>query len=146
MEKPKVTAESGYEALQAHVQVRAALARERYGPVIDLAAIQAILADREIVRFPTELRFDLAPLRSGEFGWAQPLGDRPSDGFAIVLHPAFEGHPDVPLLVAYQLVAVNYLDLATADEAEVFAATLLGIGRDEAYQSICGLVDSLPAR
>ena len=145
MDKPDLTPEAGYAALQAHVAERAHMARARYGPDIDLVKMLAILEDREIVRFPTELRFDAEVLQPGEFGWPQPLGDKPSDGFALVIHPHFrQREEDLPLLIAYQLVAINYLDLANADEAEIFASTLLGIDREEYYSRICQLADGIP--
>ena len=146
MKKLELSAESGYEALQSHLVERAFKARKRYGPVIDMAAMQALLEDREFVRFPTTISFDAEPLGVNEFAWAKPMGERPSDGFTIVVHPFFEGATaDLPLLIAYQLVAVNYLDLATANEAEVFASTLLGIEQEEYYRRVCELTDSIPS-
>ena len=96
------------------------------------------------MRFPTELRFDAELLRPGEFGWAQQLGDRPSEGFALVIHPSFrQREEDLPLLMAYQIVAINYLDLANGDEAEVFASILLGLDREAYYQRVCELTDGI---
>ena len=145
MKKPKISAESGYEALRSHLIERASVARERYGPAMDLAAMEALLEDREFVRFPTQVGFDAEPLVANEFAWVKPMGERPSDGFTIVIHPFFKGAAaDLPLLIAYQLVAVNYLDLATGEEAEAFGSTLLGIEREEYYQRVCELADSIP--
>ena len=141
-----LTEEDGYAALRGHLVEKAELARSRYGPVIDRAALDSILADRDIVRFPSELRFDASVLEPGEFGWAEPLGDWPNDGYSIALHPHFADRPaDVVALVAYLLVTVNYLDIANHEEAELFGAVLLGMEVDEFYQRICALADELTA-
>ena len=145
-EKPDLSEEAGYEALRGHVLEKALLARERYGPEIDVQALERVLQDRDIVRFPTTLRFDAQPLIAGEFAHALPLGERPSDGFVLVIHPYFERRPDaIPLLAAYQLVAINYLDVATREEAELFGAALHGLEIDEYYQRVCQLADELGA-
>lgn len=144
-EQLNLTEEDGYEALRGHVAERAFLAREKHGPTIDLEVMRQILADPEVMRFPTVLRFDAEELISGEFAWAAPLGDKPSDGFAIVVHPQFEKRLDVlPLLIAYHIVSVNYLDVVTHVEAELFGATLLGLTTDEYYERLCKFADELP--
>ena len=144
-EQLNLTEEDGYEALRGHVAERAVLAREKYGPVIDLDAIRQILSDGEVMRFPTVLRFDAEALIAGEFAWAAALGDKPSDGFAIVVHPHFEERvEDLPLLIAYHIVTVNYLDVVTHVEAELFGATLLGLTSEEYYERLCKLADELP--
>jgi hypothetical protein len=51
----------------------------------------------------------------------------------------------VPYLVLYQLVAVNYGEFASADDAETFAAAALGLPREEYYQVLCSLADELGA-
>ena len=145
MDKPKLTEEAGYEALQGHVVEKALLARSRYGPIIDRVAIEKILVDPEIVRFPTTLRFDADALMLGEFAWAKAVGERPSDGFTLYIHPHFEGRWDVlPLLIAYHLVSINYLDVATQDEAEIFGAALMGMEVLDYYDRLCELADSIP--
>ena len=160
-EQLNLTEEDGYAALRGHVAERAALARarhgpalpdvlrghggERHGPVFDEDALRALLADPEVMRFPTTLAFDAAPLLPGEFAFPRPNGERPSAGYTLCVHPQFEGRWDVlPLLVAYHVVAVNYLDIATNEEAELFGATLLGLAPDEYYARLCELADTLP--
>ena len=49
----------------------------------------------------------------------------------------------VPGLVLYQLVLVNYGEFASAEDAETFGAAVLGITRDEYYQTLCELADQL---
>ena len=47
----------------------------------------------------------------------------------------------VPYLVLYQLVLVNYGEIASAVEAETFGAAASGLSRDEYYHMLCGLAD-----
>ena len=96
------------------------------------------------MRFPVNMRFDAAPLLVGEFATAEPRGNRPADGFTLVIHPHFEGRPDaIALLAAYHIVAINYLDVATHEEAELFGAALHGLEIDDYYQRVCALADEL---
>ena len=71
----RLTEHDGRTALRDHLVEKAVVARGRYGPAIDAEAIRRILDDREIVRYPTGLRFDAGPLKAGEFAWGAPLGD-----------------------------------------------------------------------
>ena len=49
----------------------------------------------------------------------------------------------MPALVLYQLVLVNYGEFASAEDAETFGAAVLGISRDEYYQTLCEMADQL---
>jgi len=49
----------------------------------------------------------------------------------------------VPLLVLYQLVLVNYGVFAAPEDAEAFGAAALGLERDEYYHRVCQLADEL---
>lgn len=139
-----LTPEEGYRALRDHLLDKAHLARARHGPVIDEGAMLRILVDPEVVRFPTVVVYDADPLQPGEFAWPRPRGEKPSDGYELVIHSHFQGRPDVmPLLAAYHIVAINYLDLATHEEAELFGATLLGLDVDDYYARLCRLCDEL---
>ena len=145
MKKPMLTEEDGYEALKGHAVDKALLARSRYGPIFDEPSMSKLLADPEVVRFPTVLKFDADSLMPGEFAWARALGESPSDGFALIVHPHFEGHWDVlPMLIAYHIVSINYLDVATQDEAEIFGAALFGLEVIDYYNQLCALADSIP--
>lgn len=136
--------DQGQRALRDHARKLAARARQRHGDVTTLAGLRRLLGDSDVVRFPTELVFDAGPLLPGEFAWAMPLGARPDDGFALVVHPELENDPEaVALAVAYHLVRVNYLDVAGAPEAEIFGATLLGLEVDDYYERLCALADRL---
>jgi hypothetical protein len=62
----------------------------------------------------------------------------------MYVHPFFLTQlPQVPYLVLYQLVVVNYGEFASADDAETFGAAVLGISRDEYYQALCEMADQL---
>jgi hypothetical protein len=135
----------GHRALCDHAAECAARARERYG-VIDAEVLPGLLQDPLVTRRPAEVRFETALLKPGEPAYVEPRGDNPDDGFVIWVHPHFQDRPEaLPLLVAYQLVRVNYGEVATHAEAEAFGAALLGLDRDEYYTRMCALADELPA-
>lgn len=142
--KMKPSVRDGALALRDHVVAVATTAREKYGPTIDLEAIYRILEDRTLVRYPVRVEFDDAALEPGEFAYPKPLGNPATAGFALYLHPQFERATRVlPLLIAYQLVRVNYGDLATSDEAELFGAALLGMTPGDYYNAVCAAADSI---
>ena len=144
-EQLNLTEEDGYAALSGHVLEKALLGRERYGPTIDEGALLRLIQDREIIRFPTYIKYNDEALMDGEFAWARPRGERPKDGYDIVVATMFQDRPDdLVAIVAYHLVRVNYLDVATHKEAELFGAALLGVEIDEYYERLCGLADELP--
>ncbi|GJM26859.1 MAG: hypothetical protein DHS20C16_32740 [Phycisphaerae bacterium] len=143
--KHKPTVRDGSVALHDHLITVAATARERYGPEMDFAAIVQILDDREIVRYPVSLAFDDAPLQTGEFAFPEPIGCHPSEGYTLFIHPYLEGNLEaLPLLIGYQLVRINYGDVASHEEAEVFGAALCEMDRDAYYEQICRIADSIP--
>jgi hypothetical protein len=136
---------SGQQALKDHVLERARFALRKWGPNIDYDKTLLLLQDRDVVRYETELAFDGAPLHPGEFGYAEPLGEDPEQGFRLCLHPCFENRPqDLPLLILYHIVRINYGDIATDEEAELFGSTLLELEPEAYYQSLCRLADSMP--
>ncbi len=137
--------EDGKQALHGHVCDKAAAAHEKYGPSIDWDTFQRMLDDPLVVRYPTTIAFDSQPLQPGEFAFVQPRGEQPAEGFQLFIHPHFRDRPDaLPLLIAYHLVRVNYGEIATHEEAELFGATLLGLEVDAYYQAVCRLADELP--
>lgn len=144
---PKVTAEDGLRALRDHVIDTAQRARARYGGRIDWPTMQRMLRDELVVRYPVELRFDAGPLEPGEFAYAEPLGTHPAQGYVLWIHPRFRDRTDLlPLLVAYHLVRVNYGQVATHEEAELFGSTLLGLDRDQYYRTLCDAADEIWGR
>jgi hypothetical protein len=132
------------ESLQAAVAAIGAAIYEKYGPRIGWAQLQQILEDRTCARYPCEIVFDAGPLEAGEFAHPIARGDRPEDGFTMHVHPFFSAQLEqVPPLVLYQLVLVNYGAFAAAGDAEAFGAAALGLPRDEYYLKVCQLADTL---
>jgi hypothetical protein len=138
------TARGARQSLNASAAAIGARIYEKYGPRIDWAQLLRILEDRDCVRYPCEVMFDAAPLQAGEFAHPVAKGGHPRDGFFLYVHPFFMSRLEqVPLLVLYQLVLVNYGEFAVAEDAEAFGAAALGLNRDEYYHAVCGLADDL---
>ncbi len=127
-----------------HASEKARDIRSRYGPNITYPILLAILKDRRSVRYPVEIRFVSEGIQPGMFARTDLISDDPEEGYVISLHSTFEGREDIlPSLILYQLVLVNYNDLATANDAEIFASTVLGIKRDAYYEQIVSITDTL---
>lgn len=140
----QLTANDARQSLTAHVAVKGAEIREKYGPTIGWNELLQILNDRACVRYPCEIVFDAGPLQAGEFAHPVARGDRPEDGFFMHVHPYFATQPErVPCLALYQLVLVNYGEFASADDAETFGASVLGLSRDDYYAVLCQMADEI---
>jgi len=140
----KLTADDVKQSLNAHVAAKGIEIREKYGPDIGWKELLRILQDRTCVRYPCEIVFDATPLEVGEFAHPVAQGQRPEDGFTMYVHPFFMTRlSQVPALVLYQLVLVNYGEFASADDAEIFAATALGLSQDGYYHALCEMADQL---
>ena len=140
----QLTAEDARQSLNGHVAAKGAEIRAKYGPHIGWRELRQILDDRIHVRYPCEIVFDAGPLEPGEFAHPVAKGERPEDGFTMHVHPFFMTQlAQVPYLVLYQLVLVNYGEFASADDAETFGAAVLGISRDEYYQALCELAEQV---
>ncbi len=141
----QLTAEDAKQSLSAHVEAKGAEIHQKYGPHFGWEQVQILLQDRTCVRYPCDLVFDAAPLMPGEFAFPVPKGARPEDGFTMHIHPVFQSRLDeVPLLVLYQLVVVNYGEFASNEDAERFGAAALGLDQESYYRALCRLADSLP--
>lgn len=137
-------AEDARQSLTSHVEAKGIEALLKFGPQMGWTELQRLLDDRALVRYPCEIVFDATPLMPGEFAFPAQKGDRPEEGFTMFVHPAFALALDrVPALVLYHVVAVNYGEFASADEAETFGAAALGLTRDEYYAVLCGVSDQL---
>lgn len=143
-EKLDLTQDDGYEALKGHVVRKALAARQRYSLPLDRAGLETMLSDPEIVRYTTQLRFDSSRLKPGEFAFAETVqGDSGRVG-VIWVHEHFRERPEaLPLLIAYHIPSINYSDLATFEEAELFGANWLGLTVDEYYEQVCRLADEV---
>ena len=140
----QLTADDARQSLNAHVEAKGGEIRAKYGPHIGWKELQQVLGDRTCVRYPCEVVFEAAPLQAGEFACALTKGARPEEGYTIVVHPLCLARLDRVLhAILYQLVVVNYGEFASADDAETFGASVLGIAKDEYYLALCELADEL---
>jgi hypothetical protein len=138
------SAPNARQSLNAAVAAIGAAIHEKYGPRIGWAQLQQILQDRTCTRYPCEIVFDAGPLEGGEFAHPVARGGRPEDGFTMHVHPFFMTQLEqVPALVLYQLVVVNYGTFAAAEDAETFGAAALGLATDDYYHLLCHLADEL---
>lgn len=134
------------ESLSAHLAAKGQQICQQYGPHLQWPDLLRLLEDRAFVRYPCEIVFDAAQLLPGEFAHPIAKGTRPEDGFTMYVHSHFrERLESVPLLVLYQLVAVNYGDFASPVDAETFGSAALGLLREEYYQALCQLADQVDA-
>ncbi len=141
----QLTAESAKQSLAAHVRSKGEEINAKYGPRIGMTELEALLLDRSCVRYPCVIDFDDSRLQPGEFAFAEPNGELPENGFTLHVHPLYCSRPGVvPQLALYHLVAVNYGQFASPDDAETFASAALGIDREAYYESLCQLADELP--
>ena len=141
---PPPSVQDARQSLNAAAAATGAGIYEKYGPRIGWAQLVQILQDRTCVRYPCEIVFDAGPLEAGEFAHPIARGGRPEDGFSMHVHPFFSTQLEqVPPLVLYQLVLVNYGAFAAAGDAEAFGAAALGLPMDEYYLQVCQLADSL---
>lgn len=144
MNEQKLTIEDGRKALGAHVLEKGYQLRKKYNKFIDYDTLLKILKDEEFVRFPTRIVFRSDMLEDGMFAMAQQVSDKASDGYVIYVHEYFKNRlDDLPALILYHLVTVNYGDFATFNEAEEFGSAALGMGKDEYYQLLCHLADQI---
>lgn len=117
---------------------------EKYGPHIGWKELHQILKDENCVRYPCEIVFDAGPLGPGEFAHPVAKGGQPKDGFTMFVHPLYMTQLErVPYLVLYQLVVANYGAFASADDAETFGASVLGLSKDDYYRALCEMADEL---
>lgn len=140
----QLTADDARQSLRDHVATKGEEVRAKFGPHIGWTELNHLLEDRKFVRYPCRIAFDATPLQPDEFAYPEPLGQRPDAGFRICVHPRFESDLEsVAALVLYQLVAVNYGDFATPDDAEAFGSAALGLSREAYYQQLCQLADQV---
>jgi hypothetical protein len=140
----QLTADDVRESLSAHVAAKGAEIHAKYGPRIGWKELRQILEDRAWVRYPCEVIFDAGQLGVGEFAHPVAKGARPEDGFTMYVHPLFMTQlAQVPAVVLYQLVLVNYGEFASPDDAETFGAAALGLSKDDYYAGLCKMADEI---
>jgi len=133
-----------HSAVTQHAIEKADEIRRRYGSGIDYSTVLQILDDRRSIRYPVKIQFVSDSIEPGLFAKTAPISKNPDDGYVISLHKYFENQPEhLPSLILYQSVLVNYGDLATATDAELFGSGILGIDRESYYEQIVELTDKL---
>ncbi|HSU56271.1 MAG TPA: hypothetical protein VLT36_19585 [Candidatus Dormibacteraeota bacterium] len=138
----KLTIEDARQSLTAHAAEKGLQAFEKYGPNLGWNELKQLLQDPSLVRYPCEVIFDSNGLLPGELAHPFPQGDTPEDGFKLHIQPRFLSRLDqVPAIVLYQLVLVNYGEFAAAEDAEAFGAAALGLTKEQYYEMLCGLAD-----
>ncbi len=136
--------EEAHAALCDHARRTGYLIHERFGPAIDLATVERMLEDPDVVRFPVSLLYDATALEGEEIAYPLPVDGDPLNGYTMYLHPALEGDPeDAVRAILYALVVVNYGAVADGAVAEAFGAAALGIEEEQYYKQICSLVDAI---
>jgi hypothetical protein len=142
----QLTAEDARESLHMHAAGKGEDLHAIYGPRIGWNQLLQILEDRSFVRYPCEVVFGDKGLRQGEMAHPEPIGPDPNEGFKLYVHPYFAtDFNQVPCVVLYQLVLVNYGEFASEQDAEIFGANALGIDQEAYYQRLCAMADELDA-
>jgi hypothetical protein len=114
--------------------------RQQYGPEIGWNKLLGVIQDRRCAYFPCEICFDAAPLLPGESAYPTAKGQHPEDGYILNLHPRYANQLHQAIyLVLHQLALVNFGEAITLDDAETFGALVLGVSKDDYYQTLCEL-------
>lgn len=130
--------------LQSKVKQLAQFIREQHGPDIDYATMLRILEDPSCVFNKTRMVFDEHPLKEGEFAYMHQADANPSKGFMLYMHPHFKDKTaDLPYLMAYHLVVVNFGRDVSYEMAELFGAELFAMSSEEYYERVNGLYENL---
>ena len=158
MEEP-ATQQELRESMNLHLRQKAQEIIDKYGSAITLSVLQDILQDRKFVRYPVNIIFDSTRIEAGLFIKTEMTvsdqghqADEDSEyvkpverSYDFIVHEYFEGQPDKLLpLILYHLPTVNYGDIATYEDAEVFASALMKMEQDDYYQLVCDLADAIP--
>ncbi len=132
----------GKESLKQHLSAQAVAAHQKYGP-LTAKNLDAFLQDKECVRHPVRLVFELGEMALHQF--AQPDVDwrnEEEDGRVLYVRPVLQDRPDLlPLAVAYMIPVLNYGDIITDAHCLAYGATLMGLMEEEFYQQVCAMAD-----
>ncbi len=146
------------QSMAIHLSQKAQEIVKKFGS-INYNTLEKIIQDRKFVRYPVSILFDSNRIEPGLFAITeailqdsnQPPNEdddyiRPVDRrYEIIVHEHFKGQPEklLPLLL-YQLPIVNYGDIVTFEDSEVFGSEIMGLSKDDYYKLVCSLVDSIP--
>ncbi len=158
MEEP-ATPQELRESMNLHLRQKAQEIKDKYGSITTFSVLLKILQDRKFVRYPVNIIYDSTRIEAGLFIKTEVSfsnqGHRPDEdddyvkqadrSYDFIVHEHFKGQPDelIPLIL-YHLPTVNYGDIATYEDAEVFASAVMQMEQDIYYQLVCDLVDAIP--
>jgi hypothetical protein len=129
----------GETGLREHLVDTGIRAHAVYAPITG-ANLDRLLEDRDLVRYPVRLAFEMGTLAGHQFAQPEPE----AGGVVLYLHPSLKGRDhDVALAVAYFLPLINYGELINDDHCLIYGATLHGLTVDQYFSRLCGIADSL---
>jgi hypothetical protein len=154
------------ESMAIHLRQRAQEIIHKYGP-INYSVLQQVLQDKKYTRYPVRILFDSGRIETGLFAITEAILTKPDQSlnqtenkeedddsyyikppdqsYEIVIHEYFKDQPEKLLpLILYQLPIVNYGNVVTYEDSEVFGASMMEISQEDYYQLVCDLVDSIP--
>jgi len=155
----EATQEELRESMNLHLRQKAQEVIDKYGELNSLSVLTEVMSDRKFVRYPVNIIYDSTKVDAGLFiatemnlsvkNHRHEDDDdyiKPTDrSYNFFVHECFEGQPDKLLpLILYHLPSVNYGDIATYEDSEIFASALLQMSQDDYYHLVCNLADSIP--
>ncbi len=140
---PDEQIKEGEDSLLSHILERGIETHAKY-PNLGMDNLDAFLADRDCVRYPTRIVFEYgAEMAPHQF--AQPEQDfRSTEAHAkvIYLRPILKDRPDYAMAaIAYMLPLLNYGDIIGDEHCLIYTASLLGLSEDACYKLICEVAD-----
>jgi hypothetical protein len=131
----------GDDSLKSHLVDSAMVAHQSYAPFSE-QLLTDFLDNRNMVRYPVTLSFELGSLAAHQFAQPEPNGK----GFTLYLHPDLKNrHEDVIRALAYFLPVMNFGELVNDDHCLLYGATLIGTTVDEYYAQLCRMADNIGA-
>ena len=131
----------GDESLRAHLVDMAMVANQSYAPFRD-GLLTKLMDDRNVVRYPVKLVFEMGSLAAHQFAQPEPNGQ----GFTLYLHPELKSRPDdVIRALAYFIPVMNFGELINDDHCLLYGATLVGTTVDDYFKQLCRLADDIGA-
>ncbi len=158
MQHEEATQQELRESMNLHLRQKAQEIIDKYGSIDTFSMLLDVMQDRKFVRYPVNIIYDSSRIEDGLFVKSemklldqdhQPDEDddfiKPIErSYDFFIHEYFEGKPDKLLpLILYHLPAVNYGDIATFEDSEVFGSALMQMTQDDYYQLVCELADSI---
>lgn len=94
--------------------------------------------------YPTSVVYDSSKIEPGYFAIAEKIFDDSKPRYVIYVHEFFKNTPtQLPHMVLYHLVTVNYGDFASDEAGLGFGSSALNCDKEEYYQVLCQLADVL---